>query len=443
MPLVETQRAVAPAWQPARWRRLHAAQQPPWPDRAALRQVVDELAARPALVDPGEVYTLRRTLARVAHAGGFVVQAGDCAETFESSCEDEVAQRVRALHESCRTIADALRLPVVPIGRIAGQYAKPRSAPTEQVDGIELPVFRGVNVNSPEPSRQARIPDPRRLLLGYDHAAAAMRALRELTRHGVAMSGLWGAGAPALWTSHEALVLDYEEPLTRHDPELDAWVLTSTHLPWIGARTGDPEGSHVEFLAGLANPLGLKVGPDLAPDRLAALCRRLDPDRRPGRLLLVSRMGADLVERRLPALVEVVSRAGHPVVWLCDPMHGNTYRTACGLKTRSVEQVVAEITGFFAAVRAGGGWPGGIHLESTPHDVTECVDVRGGPQEAGLAHRYRSVCDPRLNGEQTKRVVEHVARLCLPSMTPPAVPSNHPHHRRRHGARSRTAEIDS
>lgn len=408
----EDQRAGMTAWQPARWRRLHAAQQPPWPDRAALRRVVDVLGTRPALVEPDEVYALRRTLARVAHAGGFIMQAGDCAETFDSSAADAVAARVRSLHDHSRTIADALRLPVVPIGRIAGQYAKPRSSPTERVDGVELPVFRGVNVNSPDPLPQARVPDPERLLLGYDHAAATMRGLRALTRDGIAMPGLWGSGLPALWTSHEALVLDYEEPLARRDPELDTWVLTSTHLPWIGARTCDPEGAHVEFAAGIANPLGVKVGPEFAADRLTALCRKLDPDRRAGRLMLVSRMGADLVRHRLPPLVEAVARAGHPVVWVCDPMHGNTVKTAAGFKTRRVEQITAEISGFFAAMRSAGGWPGGVHLESTPEDVTECVGGRGGPDEAGLARRYRSVCDPRLNGEQTAQVVEHVARLC-------------------------------
>ena len=219
--------------------------------------------------------------------------------------------------------------------------------------------------------------------------------------------------APAVWTSHEALVLDYEEPMVRRDPVSGAWFLTSTHLPWIGARTCDPDGAHVRFLAGIANPVGLKVGPDMSTEQLAALCALLDPDHQPGRLVLISRMGADAVRHALPPLVEAVARLGHPVVWVCDPVHGNTYTSGSGHKTRHTGRVGEEITGFFEAVRAARGWPGGVHLEATPADVTECV---GGPTvaEADLPLRYETACDPRLNGTQTARMAELVADLCQP-----------------------------
>ena len=400
-----------PSWTPSDWRRYPAAQQPAWPDRDLLRRVRARLSAMPGLVSIEEVLDLRRVLSRAAHADAFVVQLGDCAETFDTPGFASTAARVDLLHSTARTVERALRRRVITIGRIAGQYAKPRSSPVERVGGVDLPSFRGHLVNDPAPYPAARTPDAMRLIQGRRHAGAVLDLLRELADAGMAMPGALASRAPAVWTSHEALVLDYEEPAVRRDPLTGAWCLTSTHLPWIGARTCDPDGAHVRFLAGIANPVGLKVGPGVSPEQLGALCGRLDPGHQAGRLVLISRMGADRVCGALPPLVETVARLGHPVVWVCDPVHGNTYTSGSGHKTRHTEQVGAEITGFFEAVRAAGGWPGGVHLEATPADVTECV---GGPgvSEADLPLRYETACDPRLNGAQTARIARLVAELC-------------------------------
>ncbi|SDW77564.1 3-deoxy-D-arabinoheptulosonate-7-phosphate synthase [Amycolatopsis xylanica] len=398
-------------WTPASWREFPAAQQPDWPDEDHVRRVGAELAALPPLVTAPEVYALRRALCRVAHAGGFVVQAGDCAETFAAPDFVGTAAKVRLLHDAAKRLHDELKVPVVPIGRIAGQYGKPRSSPTERVGDQVLPSFRGEIVNGREPTAAARTPDPARMRLAYQHSAEVFGILRELAAAGLALSGRWGSETPAVWTSHEALVLDYEEPMVRFDEETGAWLLTSTHLPWIGARTCEPDGAHVRFLAGVANPVGLKVGPGCTPGRLEELCARLDPDRQPGRLVLIARMGAGVVGERLPELVRAVAASGHPVVWMSDPMHGNT-RAAGPLKTRRIGDVLAELAGFTAAVRGAGGWPGGLHLEATPEDVTECVGGRDPVVEADLPLRYRTACDPRLNGDQADEVVAAMAALC-------------------------------
>jgi 3-deoxy-7-phosphoheptulonate synthase len=388
------------------WRALPAAQQPEWPDRELLRTVTTRLAASPAPVHPEEIRALRRSLAAVAARQAFVVQAGDCAETLDGPTFSEVAAKARVVHRAATVIAEALGLPVISIGRIAGQYAKPRSAATEWVCGEELPSFRGHLVNSPERLLATRVPDPFRLLRGHQHARTVVELLRRLGRTGMAMPT--GDAELALWTSHEALVLDYEEPFLRCDPTTGAWLLTSTHLPWIGVRTGDRDGAHVALLAGVANPVGYKVGPATTPDELVAVCQRLDPDRQPGRLVLIGRLGAERVTDRLPALVEAVRDAGHPAVWLCDPMHGNTVVTSSGRKTRHLSAIVAELTGFFSVLRQTGGWPGGVHLETTAEHVTECLG-----SEADLAGRYTTACDPRLNPEQTDEIAGHVARLCI------------------------------
>ncbi|MEU9372761.1 3-deoxy-7-phosphoheptulonate synthase [Streptomyces sp. NPDC048255] len=401
-------------WTPSDWRLHPAAQQPEWPDHALLRRVRARLAGTAPLVQPSEVLDLRQALARAAHAEAFVVQLGDCAETFETPTFAGTAARVDLLHSTARTVGRALHRPVIPIGRIAGQYAKPRSSPTERVGDLVLPSFRGHLVNDPAPDPAARVPDAMRLLRGHAHARDVLALLRELAESGMAMQDSAAGGAPAVWTSHEALLLDYEEPLVRRDPVTGSWCLTSTHLPWIGARTCEPDGAHVRFLAGVANPVGVKVGPGTDPERLAELCERLDPDHQPGRLVLISRMGADAVRSVLPPLVETVARLGHPVVWLCDPVHGNTYTSGTGHKTRHVDVVGEEIRGFFAAVRTARGWPGGIHLEATPADVTECVGGAPGVAEGDLPLRYETACDPRLNGAQTALVAQLVAELCAP-----------------------------
>ncbi|MCX4695810.1 3-deoxy-7-phosphoheptulonate synthase [Streptomyces sp. NBC_01408] len=399
-------------WTPSDWRLHPAAQQPDWPDHALLRRVRARLAGTAPLVQPSEVLDLRQALARAAHAEAFVVQLGDCAETFETPTFAGTAARVDLLHSTARTVGRALHRPVIPIGRIAGQYAKPRSSPTERVGDLVLPSFRGHLVNDPAPDPAARVPDAMRLLRGHAHARDVLALLRELAESGMAMQDSAAGGAPAVWTSHEALLLDYEEPLVRRDPVTGSWCLTSTHLPWIGARTCEPDGAHVRFLAGVANPVGVKVGPGTDPGQLAELCARLDPDHQPGRLVLISRMGADAVRSVLPPLVETVARLGHPVVWVCDPVHGNTYTSGTGHKTRHVDVVGEEIRGFFAAVRTARGWPGGIHLEATPADVTECVGGAPGVAEGDLPLRYETACDPRLNGAQTALTAQLVAELC-------------------------------
>lgn len=399
-------------WSPGDWNRHAPAQQPDWPDRALLRRVRARLAASAPLIPSHEVLDLRRLLSRAAHADGFIVQLGDCAETFATPTFAGTAAQVDLLHTAARTIERALHRPVIPIGRIAGQYAKPRSAPTEKVGDLVLPSFRGYLVNDPAPDPAARVADAMRLLEGYRHAEKVISLLRELAASGMTMPANLAGHTPAVWTSHEALALDYEEPQVRRDPMTGSWVLASTHLPWIGARTCDPDGAHVRFLSGVVNPIGVKVDPSTTPERLAELCARLDPNHQPGRLVLISRMGADVVRSSLPPLVAAVARFGHPVLWICDPMHGNTYTSGTGFKTRHTDTVNEEIRGFFAAVREARGWPGGIHLEATYADVTECVGGAPHVTEDDLALRYETACDPRLNGVQTLQSAALVAELC-------------------------------
>ncbi|MFI9612466.1 3-deoxy-7-phosphoheptulonate synthase [Streptomyces sp. NPDC052023] len=373
--------------------RSHPArQQPDWENDPRLAKVRDELAARPALVGMREVLRLRAALARVASGDAHVVVAGDCAEDPAECTSGDVARKAGLLDVLAGTLRMVTHRPVIRVGRIAGQFAKPRSGPTERIGGRELPVFRGHLVNGPEPD--ARVPDPTRMLTGYDAAAAAMEHLRA--------GGPDGAGLDApMWTSHEALLLDYEIPLVRRDGR-GRHLLGSTHWPWIGERTRQPDGAHVALLATVVNPVACKVGPGCTEAELLDLCARLDPHREPGRLTLVARMGAGAVAQRLPRLVEAVRKAGHPVCWLTDPMHGNTVLTPDGLKTRFVETMVAEIQQFQESVRAVGGVAGGLHLETTPDAVTECV--LNGTFVDGVAKKYTSLCDPRLNPEQATAV---------------------------------------
>jgi 3-deoxy-7-phosphoheptulonate synthase len=403
--MISTELRARTPWHPARWRRFAAAQAPGWPRDPALTSVHDQLAARPGLVTADEVVRLRRRLTEVAYGRGFVVQLGDCAETFRPPTAAGIARTV-ALHRMATGLVEQrLRLPTVGIGRIGGQYAKPRSAPTEEVDGVVLPSFRGFLINGMAADAAARRPEPRRMLWGYEHAARTVALLRRTARDGEPMRGHWGDDLPALWTSHEALVLDYEEPLTRWDTGLDAWALTSTHLPWVGERTRHADGAHIRFLAGVVNPVGCKIGPTTTSDEIAQLAEILDPDRQPGRLVFISRMGADNVAGVLPELARTVMVNGHRPVWLCDPMHGNTVRSASGFKTRHVDRIAAEITGFVAAIREVRGWPGGLHLEATADEVTECVGGRGGITDNQVPDAYFTACDPRLNPDQTLEVM--------------------------------------
>jgi len=374
-----------------------ALQQPEWEDPSQVERVRKELAARSPLVTGDDVRRFRSLLARVAAGEAHVIQAGDCAEDPAECTAEHVARKAAVLD----LLAGALRLitrrSVLRVGRIAGQYAKPRSRPTEVVDGVELPVYRGHMVNGPEPDADSRRPDPLRLLTGY-------MAARDVMGHlGRQPGGAAGPGIdPPVWTSHEALLLDYEVPMLRRD-EAGRLLLTSTHWPWIGERTRQVDGAHVALLAEVANPVACKVGPGMTPGELLALCERLDPHREPGRLTLIARMGADHVADALPPLVTAVREAGHPVIWLTDPMHGNTVTARDGVKTRFVETVEREVVAFHRAVTSAGGVAGGLHLETTPDAVTECVSDASAADRVGPV--YTTFCDPRLNPGQAVSVV--------------------------------------
>jgi 3-deoxy-7-phosphoheptulonate synthase len=396
----------------------------------------------PPLVFAGEARKLMAALGEVAEGRAFLLQAGDCAESFREVSAVQIREKLKVMLQMSAVLTYGATLPVVKVGRIAGQFAKPRSAASEVVDGVELPTFRGHIVHSDEPSPAARTPDPERILQGYYQAVSTLNLLRAFTKGGFAdltKVHTWNLefvstspegrryeviaseigralrfmqsigidlGAERsihevdVWTSHEGLLLDYEEPLTRQDSLTGQWYDCSAHMLWIGNRTRQPDGAHVEFFSGVHNPIGVKLGPDATPDEVLALCERLNPLRVPGRLTLVTRLGASLVTEALPPLLRAVTDAGHPVVWSCDPMHGNTFLAPSGHKTRRFDDVMAEIDGFFSAHREVGTWPGGIHLEFTGDDVTECLGGSEAVREEQLEHRYETLCDPRLNARQ-------------------------------------------
>ncbi|MFI8993282.1 3-deoxy-7-phosphoheptulonate synthase [Streptomyces sp. NPDC053542] len=373
-----------------------ARQQPQWPDAALVQRVRGQLATLPGLLEAEEVLALRTRLAAVATGAARVVQAGDCAEDPADCTPGDVARKTELLELLAHRMQRSTGGPVLRVGRLAGQFAKPRSARTEQVGDLELPAYRGYMVNDPVPDPERRRPDPTRILSGYRLAGQVMRYL------GWADRSAHPRPAPEVWTSHEALLLDYELPMVRRTEAGRTW-LSSTHWPWIGERTRQVDGAHVALLARVVNPVACKVGPTMVAGELLALCERLDPRREPGRLTLITRMGADGVGGRLPALVAAVRAAGHPVIWLCDPMHGNTFTTPDGFKTRLVNRIVREVTDFQDAVGAGGGAAGGLHLETTPDDVTECARTWADVPHVG--DKYTSLCDPRLNPDQALEVV--------------------------------------
>lgn len=370
-----------------------ARQQPEWGDAARLAAVRAELAARAGLVDATAVLRLRSWLGVVAAGEAHVVQAGDCAESFAECTEDYVVRKAGLVDVLAGVLKMITRTPVVRVGRIAGQFAKPRSSACENVNGEILPVYRGDSVNCAEPDPDGRQPEPGRLLDAYDAAFSAVGSLGWPRGRGLDLP---------LWTSHEALLLDYEVPLLRRTSDGRLY-LSSTHWPWIGDRTRQVDGPHVALLAAVVNPVGCKVGLGMTAGELVGLCERLDPDREPGRLTLIARLGADAVGAALPPLVAAVRAAGHPVVWLVDPMHGNTVRTPDGLKTRFVEAITKEVRDFQEAVRTAGGVAGGLHLETTPDDVTECVLNQSGIDQ--VADKYTTLCDPRLTARQAVSVV--------------------------------------
>ncbi|MER7187521.1 3-deoxy-7-phosphoheptulonate synthase class II [Streptomyces hyaluromycini] len=371
-----------------------AAQQPPWPDAGRLRSVSAFLATLPPLVTPDEIRALRRQTARVAQGEAFLLQGGDCAETFDATRE-HIAGNAATLLRMAAVVTEGAGLPVVPVGRLAGQYAKPRS---DSVDGLGLPVYRGDIVNAAAPDPRQRVPDPVRMIEAYRTARATLDQLR---------GGRFGA----VHTSHEALLLDYERAQLMADPADGRLYGGSAHFLWIGERTRQPDGAHVALAELLANPVGIKLGPGTTPELAAEYAERLDPHGEPGRLTLICRMGSDRVCDTLPALVERVAATGRQVVWMCDPMHGNTRVSAMGYKTRHFDDVVEELAGFFEVHRALGTHPGGVHLEFTGDRVTECLGGPRGVTETGLSGRYESTCDPRLNAEQALELADRITTL--------------------------------
>lgn len=374
-----------------------ALQQPPWPDPEAVDAVEESLRRRPPLVGTDEVAALRDRLAVVARGEASLLHAGDCAEPFADTSPEVVRRKsnhLRELSEALRAATGAAQS--VGVGRMAGQYAKPRSRDGEPgPDGSELPSYRGDAVNAAVADRALRTPDPRRMLLAYDNAAAVLRTLRDI-------EGGASAGRP-VFVSHELLLLPLERALLRRTPR--GTILTSAHFLWIGERTRHEAGRHVDLARSACNPVGVKLGPTVTPEQAARLALLLNPDRVPGRLVLIVRMGADVVARALPPVMRAVGATGVPVVWLCDPMHANTYQVRSGVKTRSVPEIIREVRAFVRTALACGARPGGLSLETTPEPVTECVDEeRGSASDARLPH-FRSLCDPRLNPAQALRVV--------------------------------------
>ena len=428
-------------------------QQPNWPDAAHLDGALKQIASFPPLVFAGEARSLQAALGQVASGNAFLLQAGDCAESFEEFTAVNIREKLRVILQMAVMLTYSMGVPVVKVGRIAGQFAKPRSNDTEMVDGNELPVFRGHMVNDPIANLDARVPNPQRLVQAYHQAASTLNLVRAFTKGGFAdlnrvhswnqefvatsaegqryeqvaseveraLAFMRACGIDTetnnalhqvdVYTSHEALILGYEEALTRQDSLTGGWYDCSAHMLWIGERTRQLDGAHVEFLRGVENPLGCKIGKTTDVDYVLSLCEKLNPARIPGRLTLISRMGASSVEDSLRPLLRAVRDAGHPVVWACDPMHANTFTAPNGRKTRNFEDIMSEIVGFVKAHRAEGTWPGGIHIELTGDNVTECLGGSEAVSNEDLDTRYETVCDPRLNARQSLDLAFRVAEL--------------------------------
>jgi len=433
---------TASEWKPDSWRARPIEQAPEYPDAAALKAAEAELRRYPPLVFAGEARNLKARLAAVAAGKAFLLQGGDCAESFAEFHPNNIRDTFRVLLQMAVVLTFGAACPVVKVGRLAGQFAKPRSAPTETVNGVTLPAYRGDMVNGMEFTREARVPDPKRMIQAYNQSAATLNLLRAFAQGGyadlhkvhqwnlgfvadsasgaryrdladridetlafMAACGMTSETTPQLretefYTSHEALFLNFEEAMTRIDSTSGDWYDTSAHLLWIGDRTRQLDGAHVEFLRGVKNPIAFKAGPTLAPDDMLRLMDILDPANEPGRITVIARMGADKVERGLPPLLRAAKREGRNAAWVCDPMHGNTVKSASGYKTRHVDRVLAEVGGFFAVHRAEGTHAGGVHFEMTGQDVTECVGGASAVTEASLSDRYHTHCDPRLNASQ-------------------------------------------
>ena len=437
-------------WHKGGWRAKERVQMPEYPDAAALARVEARLRQYPPLVFAGEARRLKRALGAASRGEAFLLQGGDCAEAFDQFSADAIRDTFKVMLQMAMVLTYGAKVPVVKVGRMAGQFAKPRSAPTETVGGVELPSYRGDIVNEIDFTPEARAPKPEKMLQAYTQAAASLNLLRAFSTGGFAdihrvhawttgfaaedkaqayreVSGriadaldfMQAAGLDAdniealasvdFYTSHEALLLEYEEALCRVDSTSGLPVAGSGHMIWIGDRTRQPDGAHVEFARGVQNPVGLKCGPSMESDDLKRLMATLNPDNEPGRLTLISRFGAGKVAEHLPRLIETVRSEGADVVWVCDPMHGNTIKSGTGYKTRPFERVLSEVREFFAAHREAGTIPGGVHFEMTGQDVTECTGGLQAVSDEDLSDRYHTACDPRLNATQSLELAFLVA----------------------------------
>lgn len=440
-------------WSPQSWRNYPSAQQPNWPDELALEHTLKQLSTFPPLVFAEEARSLTHALGLASKGEAFLLQAGDCSESFEEFSADAIRDKLKVILQMAILLTYSAGVPVIKVGRIAGQFAKPRSSDTETVNGIKLAAFRGHMVNDDAPTIDARRPDPNRLLLGYHQSAATLNLLRAFTKGGFADLSkihVWNQEFVAsskegqryeiiaqeiqralkfmracginlssekdlqqvdFWTSHEALLLGYEEALTRKDSLSGDFYDCSAHLLWVGERTRSLEGAHMEFLSGISNPIAVKLSATASPDEVLAICEKLNPNKVEGRLSLITRMGSTKITDSLPAIVRAVKKAGHPVVWVCDPMHGNTFKSENGIKTRHLNDILTEIKGFFQVHKQEGTIPGGVHIELTGDNVTECL---GGVEEIfenDLGLRYTSTCDPRLNAKQSLDLAFNVAEF--------------------------------
>lgn len=437
-------------WSKSAWRSKPRVQMPDYTDAAALDAVETQLAKYPPLVFAGEARRLKQELGAASRGEAFLLQGGDCAESFEQFSADAIRDTFKVMLQMAMVLTYGAKVPVIKVGRMAGQFAKPRSAPTEVMDGVELPSYRGDIINDLAFTSEARIPDPQRMLQAYTQAAATLNLLRAFSTGGYAdvnqvhswilsftegekaeryreMAGriadtldfMKAAGVNRdsahtlstvdFYTSHEALLLEYEEALTRLDSTSGKWLAGSGHLIWIGDRTRQPDGAHVEYCRGVLNPIGLKCGPSMTTEDLKVLMAKLNPENEAGRLTLIARFGAGNVGEHLPRLIKTVQEEGANVLWVCDPMHGNTIKSSTGFKTRPFDSVLREVRDFFAVHTAEGTVPGGVHFEMTGQDVTECTGGVRAVSEANLSDRYHTACDPRLNASQSLELAFLVA----------------------------------
>ena len=437
-------------WTKSSWRSKPRIQMPDYPDQAALNEVEAQLSRFPVLVFAGEARRLKAHLAAAGRGDAFLLQGGDCAEAFDQFSSDGIRDTFKVMLQMAIVLTHGAKVPVIKVGRMAGQFAKPRSAPTETIDGVELPSYRGDIINKLDFTSDARIPDPQNMLRAYTQAAATLNLLRAFSTGGYAdvhqvhswtlgftegekvdayreianrisdtLDFMTAAGVNPqtahtlqtveFYTSHESLLLEYEEALTRIDSITGKWLAGSGHMLWIGDRTRQPEGAHVEFASGVQNPIGLKAGPTMTPDDLKALMAKLNPENEEGRLTLIARFGAGSVTEHLPRLIKTVQDEGAKVTWVCDPMHGNTIKSSTGYKTRPFESVLREVREFFGVHAAEGTVPGGVHFEMTGQDVTECTGGVRAVSDEDLSDRYHTACDPRLNASQSLELAFLVA----------------------------------